>query len=502
VAPVLPVEELDALGPLAQTLAERARRAGVRLIWRAQAQVGHAVVVLGGRAESTSTGSGSGHGAHVVTAEGGAALASRDDFRPEAALDLFDRAADAARVASRMGAATAPCPAIAPERGRIVPEATAAIPAMDLGDVSRRLVDLETRIVGSAPGIRARLSFRGEVEAWRIVRDDGTDVVWAAPRCTLAARCTGEADGAGRHGIGVAAHAPDPTTLWDAAFVDAFLASAGRAARLARDLPDAPAHPSGSFPIVIDYALAKGLAHEAFGHASESDGLRSSVLARDGRFDVGRRVGADHVSIVDEPVEGDHAWQPFSANGVRRTRATIVRRGRLEDALSDVFSADDGGVRLTGAARAATFRDPALPRMTNIRIEVDGASPLPGRFEDYGPEEVRDALAGAGVFRRHREVAYLAGYGGGQVNTAIGDFVFQCKAIWRLSESGVRLHRPAIFSGSMFGALGAIREAFGPLRLDALGWCGKWGQSVPSSGGSHWFLVLDPDPSVRLGGAR
>ena len=39
------------------------------------------------------------------------------------------------------------------------------------------------------------------------------------------------------------------------------------------------------------------------------------------------------------------------------------------------------------------------------------------------------------------------------------------------------------------------------LELDALGHCGKWGQSVPSSGGSHYFLVLDPDPTVKLGGS-
>ena len=53
---------------------------------------------------------------------------------------------------------------------------------------------------------------------------------------------------------------------------------------------------------------------------------------------------------------------------------------------------------------------------------------------------------------------------------------------------------------AMFGALKSIREAFGPLILDAIGHCGKWGQSVPSSGGSHYFLVLDPHPTVRLGG--
>ena len=37
-------------------------------------------------------------------------------------------------------------------------------------------------------------------------------------------------------------------------------------------------------------------------------------------------------------------------------------------------------------------------------------------------------------------------------------------------------------------------------RLLGIGTCGKWGQSVPSSGGSHYFLALDPDKAVRLGG--
>jgi TldD protein len=97
-------------------------------------------------------------------------------------------------------------------------------------------------------------------------------------------------------------------------------------------------------------------------------------------------------------------------------------------------------------------------------------------------------------------VVFLSGYSGGQVNPASGDFVFNCKAIYRLGRKGISLHKPAIFSGSMFGALNGVREAFGPLKLDAIGYCGKWGQSVPSSGGSHYFLVLDPDPTVRLGG--
>jgi TldD protein len=306
--------------------------------------------------------------------------------------------------------------------------------------------------------------------------------------------------GDARHTVGASVASPSPALLDDPATVATFLRRAEASARLAAALPDAASHPAGSFPLVIDYALAKGLAHEAFGHAAEADGFRSSVLAKDGRFRSGDTVGASHVSIVDEPVAGDHAWQPFSASGLVRRRATIVDHGRLGEALTDPWSASAAGTPLTSADRAESFRSAPLPRMTNIRIELDEPLPAPGSFEDYGPAELRDLLAGAGVLARHPRVVFLSGYSGGQVNPATGDFVFNCKAIYVLSGRGATLHKPAIFSGSMFGALRAIREGFGPLLLDAIGTCGKWGQSVPSSGGSHHFLVLDPDENVRLGG--
>jgi TldD protein len=318
------------------------------------------------------------------------------------------------------------------------------------------------------------------------------------PRCVL--RLSASSSGDARHTVGASVASPDPSLVDDPATVATFLKRAESAARLAAVLPDAPTHPAGSFPLVIDYALAKGLAHEAFGHASEADGFRSSILARDGRFRSGEVVGAAHVSIIDEPQPGDHAWQPFSATGAERLRATIVDHGRLADALTDVWSQQRSGMRLTNADRAESFRSAPLPRMSNIRIEIDEPLPAPGAFEDYGPEEVRELLSRGGVLARHPRVVFLSGYSGGQVNPATGDFVFNCKAIYVLADDGVHLHKPAIFSGSMFGALRSIREGFGPLLLDAIGTCGKWGQSVPSSGGSHYFLVLEPEPSVRLGG--
>ena len=493
------IHELEPLTGLSAEMIRRAERAGVSLIWRAQARRACQTLVRNGKVESATASSSTGHGVHVFTSEGHSVLGSRDDFLPGPAIALLDHLIGAAKQAGRLSLEPAAACPLTPIKTRAVPAVAPEYDAVDLPAAGKRLIELEQEIRGAVPGAGIKLSYRTDLDCWRVFRSDGTDVLFAMPRSglTLFASSNG---GEGRNTVGVSLHSSSPGCPWDEAYLTRFMKRALAAARLAMALPDAPDHPAGSFPVVIDYALAKGLAHEAFGHAAEADSYRSSVLAKDGRFDLGRKVGADHVSIIDEPVEHDHAWQPFSANGVKREKTVIVDHGCLAGGLSDPWSAGPGGVPLSGAGRAESFRNGPIPRMTNIRIEVDDPSPAPGNFEDYGPEQVRDLLASSGVFQRHRSVSFLSGYSGGQVNTVSGDFVFNCKAIYRLSEDGVEFFKPAIFSGSMFGALGSIREAFGPLELDALGHCGKWGQSVPSSGGSHRFLVLDDHPTVRLGG--
>jgi TldD protein len=493
------ISELLDLEPLGAELVARARAAGALLIWRAQERLVRSAVVREGRPESSNAVSVSGHAAQVVTEEGHGALASRDDLRPEPALEVLERVLAAASAGPALGLERNALPELEPVRRSDLTGDRAAFESVDLPAVARRLAELEVEIVGRVPGVTCRLGYSADLDSWRIFRSDGTDVLFSMPRCSLQFRATGAGLGA-RHGVSATVFDPHPGLPWNEATVERFLTRAERASRLALDLPDAPTHPAGSFPLVIDYALAKGLAHEAFGHAAEADGYRSSILGHEGKFRAGERVGAEHVSIIDEPVRNDHAWQPFSANGVPRSRAVLVERGRLAEGLSDIWSAGPGGVRLTGAARAESFHHPPLPRMSNIRIEADDPLDAPGPFEEYGPEQVRDLLAAAGLFKRHPRIAFLSGYAGGQANGATGDFAFHCKAIYGMGPGETTLHRPAIFSGSMFGALESVREAFGPLRLDAIGLCGKWGQSVPSSGGSHYFLVLDPHSTIRLGG--
>jgi TldD protein len=492
------VRELEAQTGLCHELSRRASAQGTLLVWRAQAARSARVVVRSGRTEEAVVAATSGQGLQAILEDGRSALGSRDDFLETPALELLDATVAAAKGAQALGVRPSSFEPGAPQVGRAGPAGLDAFDRIDLSRAAGRLAEVEREILGEVPGVTVSLAYQAVLDAWRIVRSDGADVVYAMPRCVV--RVSASSGGDARHTVGAALSSPHPGLLEEPRSVETLLERCRSAARLAAALPAAPPHPAGSFPLVIDYALAKGLAHEAFGHASEADGFRSSVLAHEGRFRTGEVVGASHVSIVDEPVAGDFAWQPYSATGSPRRRAVIVDHGRLKDALTDPWSARAAGTALTAADRVESFRSAPLPRMSNIRIEVDDPLPAPGAFEGYGPEEVRALLAEARVFDRHPRIAFLSGYGGGQVNPPTGDFVFNCKAIYALTERGTTLHKPAIFSGSMFGALQAIREGFGPLTLDAIGYCGKWGQSVPSSGGSHYFLVLDPDDRVRLGG--
>jgi hypothetical protein len=63
------------------------------------------------------------------------------------------------------------------------------------------------------------------------------------------------------------------------------------------------------------------------------------------------------------------------------------------------------------------------------------------------------------------------------------------------AAGGVDLTKPVITScGS------GVTAATLWFALDAIGTCGKWGQSVPSSGGSHGYVFLEPNEAVGVGG--
>jgi TldD protein len=247
---------------------------------------------------------------------------------------------------------------------------------------------------------------------------------------------------------------------------------------------------------LLEPSLAKGLAHEAIGHLCESD-VDGSVLMRQGRLRLGERLARATVSVVDSPLPGDYAQQPISANGVPRATARLIDGGVLSAGLGDLFSHTEAGVSMTGACRTASFRDRPTPRMTNIRIEIDGAAPLDADVDLLTPDDVSAALRRLGLLDAGQPTLYLTGYRGGQAHPRRGDFVFAANAAYDLSAGGAP-RGPVSFSGLAERALASIVAGIGPLLTDAIGTCGKDGSRVTSSGGSHALLVLDPDPDLVI----
>ena len=479
---------------------EVARRTGLYAILRCQDRRERRLVAADGVVDRASSGVSIGVGVHAFTVEGWAGFASADDCSPGAVRAAVERAGILARAAG--------------ERGAVANRAV-----FELVGVGRRVVVAEYQRLADTPLDRQTAALLEAHEAaralpeaptvrtshvvvddeWRVARSDGTDVSFAVPRA--------RAD----HSLAVRrSSGPVSTTAKiSGADVRALTTREARAALERRsrhalrgvlDAVDAPPVPTGHYRVVVDYGLAKGLAHEAIGHLCESD-VDTSVFFREGRLRLGERVGAPHVSVVDGPVAGDWAYQTVSANGLDRCDCVLVDRGVLVGGLADVFSAGAAGLRSTGACRAGSFRERPVPRMTNVRIVVDEPLPLDAPSDAVTPEAAAEALRRAGLLSADGPpILYLAGYRGGQAHPRRGDFVFSATVAYDLSD-GCAPRRGATLSGLAARVLEAVLAGVGPLQLDAAGNCIKDGWPVPSSGGSHALLVLDASPHLTIGGA-
>lgn len=478
---------------------DEARAAGVYLIARLQVRRDRGLLAQNGSLERVASSRAAGLGVQIFTTGGHSGFASSDELTPTEARRLVGRAADLARAGATAGAETNRAVYdLRREERTCWPSAAGRLEATGLAELRSALLEAHREALGLAGEFALASSYSQTDEEWRIVRSDGTDVRFRTPRAIVRHAFTTRAGRAASAACSVPG--PDDRVLLEAERRARLRRRAAQALRRARDGVGAPGVPAGCYRVVLDHALAKGLAHEAFGHAAETDSAAGSMLATDGRLRLGERLADPSISIVDGPLDGDYADQPVSANGVPRRTVAIVRDGLLHSGLGDVFSAARAGSALTGAARAESFRARPLPRMSNIRLVVDGHAPLAAEPELLAPGEVRDCLTAAGLLPGTTPTVYLAGYRGGQVSKVHGDFVFTSAVAYDLSD-GAAPRGAAVFSGKSLSALASIVGALGDLRLDAPGQCIKAGQGVPTSGGSHAFVVLDPHPEVTVAGA-
>ena len=244
---------------------------------------------------------------------------------------------------------------------------------------------------------------------------------------------------------------------------------AAAAGRAASRILTAERPPRGRMTVVADPELAGVFAHEALGHAAESDLVLSGDSILKGR--TGRRIGAEGVSIVDDPPpKGGFGSFPYDDEGVRARRKYLVRDGMLEEFITSRETAGELGVEANGGARAESFDTRPLVRMSNTMI-------LPG---DHGKDEIIEGV-GKGIL--------AMGTRGGQVDTAKGRFQFNAQEAFLIEKGEVtRPLRDVSLSGDTLKVLRNIDALGKTMKFGDPGFCGK-GQMVP---------VGDGGPFVRI----
>jgi len=222
--------------------------------------------------------------------------------------------------------------------------------------------------------------------------------------------------------------------------------------------------PTGEMEVVLGSAAGGTMIHEAIGHFLEADLVQKKVSpAYLGK--LGKRVTSELITVIDDPTIPNHRGSfHFDDEGTPAQKTILVERGMLRSYLYDRFTAEKAKTSSTGNGRRESYHHQPIPRMSNTYI-------LPG---EHKPEE---------IVRSVKRGLLVNKMGGGQVNTANGDFVFAVEEGYEIIDGKVgEMVRGATLIGNGPEVLNSITMVGNDLGFN-IGTCGKEGQLVPVSDG-------------------
>ena len=197
------------------------------------------------------------------------------------------------------------------------------------------------------------------------------------------------------------------------------------------------------------------------------------------RAGSGELVASPPVTLVDDGTMGGE-WGCFAVDdeGHAAQRNVLIQDGVLTDYMWDLLRARKEGRQSSGNGRRQSYQHLPMVRMTNTYL-LDG------------PDDPAEIIASTdkGVYVKH--------LGGGQVNTATGDFVFGMTEAY-LIENG-EITEP-LREGNLIGngpeVLTRIDALGNDFAMGPPGTCGKDGQGVPVGDGVPTLRVS----SLTIGG--
>jgi len=161
---------------------------------------------------------------------------------------------------------------------------------------------------------------------------------------------------------------------------------------------------------------------------------------------------------------GQRGFYAFDDEGIAAQRVVLVDHGVLKTYLYDRQTARKDGVASNGHGRRESFRHRPIPRMANTFVASGTDDP------EMILRSIQDGLL-------------VTKMGGGQVEPATGDFVFEVEEGFQIKDGKVaHLIRSANLLGNGPDVLKAI-DLVGSDIGWSVGTCGKDGQGAPVSDG-------------------
>jgi TldD protein len=225
----------------------------------------------------------------------------------------------------------------------------------------------------------------------------------------------------------------------------------------------------GFTTVVTDPEWSGMLAHEAFGHGTETD-MYLKDRAK-GREYMNKRVASDITSLDDDPTfPGQAATFYFDHEGAPARRNAIIENGTLTHGMTDYYSAHWLGYERSANGRRESWERKAYARMTNTFFR-------PGKSK---PAEIIASV----------EDGYYLRYPSNGMEDPQG-WGIQCEGLWAEKIKNGKLTgevcSPVILTGFVPDILQSISMVGDDLEISGLGYCGKGHKEIVKNtmGGPH-----------------
>lgn len=234
---------------------------------------------------------------------------------------------------------------------------------------------------------------------------------------------------------------------------------------------DAQYAKGGQYTVILDPTLVGILAHEAIGHTVEADFVLSGSIVKD---KIGEQVASNLVTMVDDgTVNGAVGMVPVDDEGVLGERTIIIEQGVLKAYLHSRESAAIFNAKPHGNARAFTYQDEPIIRMTNT-------------FVLAGENSLDDMIKGID------DGFMLKGLGQGGQADSTAEFMFGVAEAYRITNGEIReMIKGITISGQAFDVLKSVDAVSSDFAMEmGAGHCGKFQLAKVDSGGPYLRCIV------------